>query len=116
MRLGRRQDPGDEAIAELRRLGADALADDVESHRPSDDFEIQGERAWGSMRLFLAASTQWRVQIVAGLKGSRVLHLGLDYTALEAIARMARIDITPDAFDDLQTMETVALAILNEHR
>jgi hypothetical protein len=116
LRLGRQADPGDAAIAELRELGADALADSVEDNRPSDAFEIRGGDAWGTLQLWLAGATQWRVQAVPlGNKSVRLIHFGLDYAGVEAAVRMAGLASSPDRFEELRTMEAAALRILNEH-
>lgn len=114
--MGRREDPGDEAIAELRALGAAAQADRVEAMRPRDDFAIYGRKAWGTLRLFLAASTQWRTASLSSMAGGRLVFLGLDYAGVEAAARMAGIEITPRRSEEIRDMETAALRILNEHR
>ena len=51
-------------------------------------------------------STQWRI----GMNGAT----GLDYVALEAVARFLRIKITPELFDGIRIMEDEALRIFRE--
>lgn len=92
------------------------MADRVEADRPSDRFEVYGVHAWRTFCLFLAVQTQWRTEAISGLKGGRILYLGLDYNAVDRAARWARIRVAPERFADLQDMETAALGILNEHR
>jgi hypothetical protein len=65
---------------------------------------------WQALRLFHASLTQWRH---AGLSG---MPSGLDYPGVEAAARMAAIDVTPDLFRRLRVMERAALAALEESR
>lgn len=64
---------------------------------------------WPAVCLFLAAATQWRT--VASMAG--VIWLGLDYSAVDVIARRLRIDAD---WADLQEMEDAALVVLNEAR
>lgn len=56
------------------------------------------------MRLFLGLASQWRVHAMSGLR------LGLEYTAIPAVATMMGITVTPSVFDDLRIMEGAALA------
>lgn len=64
---------------------------------------------WAALRLFLAVETQWRVQLGVGV----VVHLGLDYAALEAAMRMSGVADPAAMFADLRAMERAALPILN---
>lgn len=58
--------------------------------------------------IFFSMSTQWR-WTSAGLAGA--LRMGLDYQAIEPVARMLGVDLTGDVFADLQLMETEALGV-----
>ena len=70
-----------------------------------EDFEVWPEN-WSTVRLFLACGTQWRASAtMAGF-----VWVGLDYTAVEVVARGRRL---PVDFEALQTMESAALAVLN---
>lgn len=116
MRLGRRrgvsQGEAEQLTAEFAALGADAPVHALKASR-SEDFPIHGKRNWRLLQLFLAVSTQWRVQVVAGLTKARVIYFGLDYPALMETARVTRTRISPNDFADLQAMERAALDELN---
>lgn len=60
--------------------------------------------------LFLALATQWRR---CPFTGSR---LGLDYSVIEATARMLDIEMTPGLLTDLTIMEAAALEQLAKRR
>lgn len=55
--------------------------------------------------LFLRMARQWRVA------GECVL--GLDYSVIQMLTNLFGIELTPELFDDLQTMEARAVDILN---
>lgn len=61
--------------------------------------------------LFLAMSTQWR-WIAGGFAPPQ--RIGLDYSAIEPLARLTGIAASPALFNDLRTMEREALAVLNK--
>lgn len=64
-----------------------------------------------TVRLFLAVSTQWRT---AGMGG---VPIGLDYTPIEWVARVKRIEVTDETFEGLREMELAAIGALQEkHR
>lgn len=71
-----------------------------------EDFEVWQDNA-ETLNLFLRMATQWRPSPMGGGL------IGLDYIALEAVARIVRFDLSPEAFDDVQAMERAALAVLN---
>jgi hypothetical protein len=72
---------------------------------PSAEEEIElPEELQKPVCLFFALGTQWRH---AGMTGLRI---GLDYTAIEATARMLDIEMTPQLLVDLRVMEDEALA------
>lgn len=66
-----------------------------------------------SVALFFAISTQWR-WTGAGMAG--LFRTGIDYNALEPTARMAAIEVTPQVFDDIRTLEREALAAWSRKR
>ncbi len=74
-------------------------------HEQSADVEIWPEHE-GVVSLFVRASSQWRVA------GETVL--GLDYGVLPWLTSLLGIEPTLDLLDDLQTMESRAVEILNE--
>jgi hypothetical protein len=61
-----------------------------------------------AVRLFCAASTQWRR---AGMGG---VPLGLEYPGLEAASRMMGVAMTPELFESVRVMEFAALEVLIE--
>lgn len=60
------------------------------------------------IELMRSLDSQWRVVE----RRRRLLVLGLDYTAAEAVARMLRIEMTPRLFRDLRHCEAVAAPLL----
>jgi Phage related hypothetical protein (DUF1799) len=86
---------------------------DTWSSRTGDDDADDVPDLWpGSVipvRLFRAAQTQWRVAAVPGA----LIWLGLDYVALDVIARALSIRLE-DHFEAVLTMEHEALKVLNE--
>lgn len=94
-------------------MAADQIAAAAAAERKDADdgdgaLEIWPEN-WGALRLFLAVETQWRVQLGFGV----VVHLGLDYAALEAAMRMSGVADPAAMFADVCAMERAALPILN---
>lgn len=63
-----------------------------------------------ALRLFLAASSQWR------MAGHPPRPVAMDYAGVEAAARLAGIDVTPPLFADLRIMEAAALRAMAERR
>lgn len=61
-----------------------------------------------AVEVFAAMCTQWRT----GQAGA----IGLDYTALPIVLRGMGRRMTPELFNDLQTMEGEALRVLTEKR
>ena len=60
-----------------------------------------------AVQAFLRVQTQW-AYICPGDGTTR--RAGLDYQRVEAGLRMARVDVTPDLFDDIQVIEAGVLA------
>ncbi|SOE00683.1 DUF1799 domain-containing protein [Caenispirillum bisanense] len=63
---------------------------------------------WPALRIFLASATQWRVA-----HGGRS---GLDYPAVEWVAKRHGIEIDADCLDRLQVLETTALEVWADQR
>ena len=84
---------------ELEKLPADD---------PQDLIEIDADDEGLSIGLFMALDTQWKT---AGLAGIRT---GLDYGAVEPAARMLGMEMTPQIFVDLRSMEAEALKVQSE--
>ena len=75
----------------------------------SKDFVVHPDN-WDTAQLFLRCVTQWRR---AGMDGS---HLGFDYAAVEATARIVGIDLDADRLTELQVMEGSALQAWSDKR
>lgn len=100
-----------EFAEQFRRLGVSIPAGDIAAAPASDadDVPVWPEN-WPTVRLFLAGETQWRV--IAGPAGP--LWIGLDYGALDVLARRCGLDEAD--FAALPLMEAEALQILNAGR
>ena len=69
---------------------------------------------WPAVCAWSAVCTQWRTESVpGGLGPGRLVYIGLDYGAAIASAGAAGIDLTPDLWADLRTMEIAAREALN---
>lgn len=66
-------------------------------------FEVDQEN-WDAVVLFMRSQTQW----VVSAMGQRT---GLNYAGIETVARLYRMDLTPDLFDQVQLLE---LTVINE--
>lgn len=66
-----------------------------------------------SFALFVASQTQWRFAAI-GMAGT--IKTGLDYAALEPVARFTNIAITPEVFADVRTLEAEALRVWSKRR
>lgn len=77
------------------------------------EFEVYPEN-WDAVQLFLALSTQWRAVAFGTMASARVLHTGLDYTAVESVARLTGIPRSRRAavFQQIRVMEEAALDVL----
>lgn len=100
-------DETDEFDEDCRRFGIDPAA-----ARWGDDAPSSAPVIWPDMQdavaLFFSMSTQWR-WTGAGMAGA--FRTGLDYTALEATARAAGLEMTPGLFDDIRTLERECLSV-----
>lgn len=93
---GRNQAVIDDGEAEfLRRKGLEPPPD-----RLSDRPEVWPDME-PSVALFFAMGTQWRWAAV----GSGILRVGMDYSALPAVAQASGVEIAPRVFADLRVME-----------
>lgn len=75
--------------------------------RDSGDFELWEEHI-PVVELFVRSIRQWRTIGEA--------FLGIDYVAMEAVARLNAMELTAELFDDFQIMEARAVEILNERK
>lgn len=66
-------------------------------------FEVEPEN-WDALVLFMRSQTQW---IIGGM-GQRT---GLNYSGVESVARLSRVELTPELFDQVQLLE---LTVINE--
>lgn len=95
-----------DALDDLRALGADADAaqafvDAIEADTPEPDaVEIWPEN-WETVRLFMRLQTQWHYSEHSGAP------VRLDYPAVEAVLRLARVRDRATVFEGLQVMEAV---------
>ncbi|MFL9883117.1 DUF1799 domain-containing protein [Paraburkholderia agricolaris] len=101
---------------------ADALAAfgarhaDVASAReraPEPAFEVYAEN-WDAVQVFSALSTQWRMAAFSGFGAARLVHTGLDYSAIEPVYRLIGIgrDRRAAIFQQIRVMEEAALDAL----
>lgn len=92
----------DETDAALAAFGLEREGDLAEP----EDLDIYPENE-APVCLFMAMGTQWR----EGMNG----RTGLDYAALEAVARITGIELTRDRFDGVRIMESEILNLTSEH-
>ncbi len=60
-----------------------------------------------------AVSGQWRTQALSSLEATRLLWLGLDYTAARAGLDLAGIEMTPGLWAEVRDIESGAIEELN---
>lgn len=98
-----------EIVAEFAELGV-TFEEDAASQ--ADESEADAVEVWDinwkSVSAFIACQTQWRV--VAGF--SRIVWLGLDYSAVDVVLR--RQKARNRVFEDLRVMEMEALRTFDE--
>lgn len=97
-----------EDIAELS-----AALDDAEDSAGQDGV---WEEHVPAVSLFLAAHSQWRTVALSLDAGIVVRRTGLDYPALESIARIQGIAIDGALFHQVQLLEVAALNAFNGRR
>lgn len=85
----------------------EGLGVSVERTDRADDKVAVWPENWPSVRAFLACATQWRSAVTR-----RLVWLGLDYSAVKVL--LDAEGLGPEVFEDLRTMETAALPVLNE--
>ncbi len=83
--------------------GAEAWLEKQET----EPFAVLPENA-RAVELFLLSSTQWR--FVEGWEA------GLEYSGVEAAARLAGIPMTAELFADIRIMEAAAVETIHERR
>ena len=72
---------------------------------PASEVEIWPEH-WPAIELFLACGTQWRMRVQpAGMGASLSVPCGLDYVAVEMVARVRGVGLTADVLEALQVIE-----------
>lgn len=64
---------------------------------------------WPSLAAFLECDTQWRC--AASMEG--LVFIGLDYAGAQAGLKAAGLEIDPQRWSDIRTMEAEAIRILN---
>lgn len=92
---------------------AAAMADFGRRAAPEEDFQILPANTT-AVRLFQALQTQWRTTAISTLSRAIVVRTGLDYGAIEPLARLRRIELEDDDFTRLQIMEVAALNAFSE--
>lgn len=85
-------------------MDPDALPSHLQE-QTAEEFQVWPEHE-DVVMLFLRASRQWRVA------GESVL--GLDYNVLPWLTTLMRIEPTLELLDDLQTMESRAVELINK--
>lgn len=95
----------EEEIAELN-----AALDDAEGSAGQDGV---WEEHVPAVSLFLACATQWRTAVLPSGERFTLRRTGLDYVALETIARIQSIAIDGALFHQLQILEVAALNAFN---
>lgn len=78
-----------------------ASDDDIEEFRTAnapDSFEVEPEN-WGVLDFFCKLLTQWKRSPMSGVPE------GLDYVAVEALARILKVDLAAPFMDSLQVLE-----------
>lgn len=117
---GEEQVDGAFIVQEARKWGASEaeiaeLAKKAGKHAPRRRriVEIEPENLAG-FRLFCRMRTQWLTQAMPTPRGSLLLRTGLDYTAIESVARAIGVILDEDVFDALQVAEGEALKIYAE--
>jgi hypothetical protein len=89
----------------IEQFNQDKVEDDL--------FEVFPEN-WEAVNLFLRLDTQWRRSLMPCGQGFISRAAGIDYTALESLMRMHRIEDMTDCFDRVRTMELAALEAMAE--
>ncbi|HAF00383.1 MAG TPA: hypothetical protein DCG63_03725 [Methylophilaceae bacterium] len=98
-----------EREAELRRWNIpEAQIQQALGDISSDEFQIYPEN-WQTFDVFWRVKHQWH--IVAGFSG--IYYQGLNYSAIESVLRLLKIQETEEIFNGLQIMEAAAKKVLN---
>jgi len=90
----------DKAREDLRQFGATEEEIDRQLGPEEDAFSVWPEN-WEALNAFLLMNTQW----VVGMNGPT----GLDYTRVKDGLSMAGVEMNPELFSKLRTLETAAL-------
>ena len=81
-----------------------ALVDEDGEPVGQDRFQVHPDNV-ASNQLFLLCATQWKRSVMTGQLE------GLNYDGVESAARMARIEVTPELFNELRLIERGALGM-----
>ena len=87
-------------------LSAFGLSVSLEEAADEDGFSLWPDNA-PTFELFLRCATQWRVAPMGGV-------IGLDYSAVEWVARVCGVQVDAERLDDLRQMEATALSVWRE--
>lgn len=66
---------------------------------------------WNIVLAFATVVTQWRI---VALPSGRLFYAGLDYAGVRAGLEAEQIELTPDLWADIRTMEAAAREAANE--
>lgn len=105
-----------EAVKDACRFGMseDAIGS-IKSDLSSD--EQNGGGVWlrniAAVKAFIVCSTQWRTSSMMTELGAKTLWVGLDYAGGKIALDARKIEITPELWDGLVTIEFEALVALN---
>lgn len=88
-----------------------AMTAQAEQDDGADTVEIHSDNG-PAFRLFCALGSQWRFCAA----GDSLRHTGIDYGAVEMVARMMRIDLDTEVFARLRVLESAALEAWADER
>jgi hypothetical protein len=104
----------------MRAFGASqAQIDAWLATRPPGESDVFQVHPWNvlTVRLMMAMQTQWLAQSLSTMSKAVLVKTGLNYTALEGVARLSGLgEILPADFARIQHFEATALAAWAEAR
>jgi Phage related hypothetical protein (DUF1799) len=74
---------------------------------------------WDNVAAFLLfdrLGSQWRVTGISGMGGAMMMRTGIDYGAVEMVARVTNIHLDTETFGKLRVLESAALAAWDKQR
>jgi hypothetical protein len=83
----------------------DDVIEECKGQGQVEDFEVLAEN-WETLSLFLRMGTQWTA--------SNGVVLGMNYQSLEFLFRAFQVIDHAKTLDDIQAMESAAVAVMNE--